>query len=70
MNFIDLSETASTSLSYISKVFDDTLPILIIVFGLIIGFFIIGKIVEIVRGFSEREIPEGESESDDGEIDF
>jgi hypothetical protein len=70
MNFIDLSETASTSLSYISKVFDDTLPILIIVFGLIIGFFIIGKIIEIVRGFSEGKISEGESESNEGEIDF
>jgi flagellar biosynthesis/type III secretory pathway M-ring protein FliF/YscJ len=59
MNFLDLSNVASSSLSYISQVFDDVKPILIIVFGLIVGFFIIEKLIELIEEFTEKkETPE------------
>jgi hypothetical protein len=59
MNFLDFSNVASSSLSYISQVFDDIKPILIIVFGLIVGFFIIEKLIELVKEFIEKkEMPE------------
>jgi polyhydroxyalkanoate synthesis regulator phasin len=61
MNFLDLSDVSTSSLSYISQVFDDVKPILIIVFGLIVGFFIIEKLIELVEEFIEKkEIPEEE----------
>ena len=61
MNFLDLSDVASSSLSYISQVFNDVKPILIIVFGLIVGFFVIEKLIELVEEFTEKkEIPEEE----------
>jgi len=64
MNFLDLSNVASSSLSYISQVFDDIKPILIVVFGLIVGFFIIEKLIELVEEFTEKkEIPEEEKEA-------
>ena len=66
MNFIDLSQVASSSLSYIGQVFNDTLPILKIIFGLIIGFFIIEKIIEIMKGgFTKKEILESEGEEEE-----
>jgi divalent metal cation (Fe/Co/Zn/Cd) transporter len=59
MNFLDLSDVSTSSLSYISKVFDDVKPVLIIVFGLIVGFFIIEKLIELVEEFTEKkEMPE------------
>ena len=59
MNFVDLSGIASSSLPYISQVFEDVKPILIVVFGLIVGFFLIEKLIELIGEFTERkEIPE------------
>lgn len=49
---------ASTT-AYIGMVFDDLFPLIAVVLGLIIGFFIVGKVVSVIRG---REIEEPEEE--------
>jgi hypothetical protein len=68
MDFIELSNVATTSLSYISPIWDSLKPILLPIFGLYLGFTLLDVLLDLASEFLERKRAEAEAEKKEGVI--
>jgi hypothetical protein len=62
MDFLELGNVATSSLSYISPLWDALKPILLPVFGLYLGFTLLDLLLDLVAEFLERRRLEEEAE--------
>jgi hypothetical protein len=62
MDFLELGNVATSSLSYISPIWDALKPILLPVFGLYLGFTLLDLLLDLASEFLERKRAEAEAE--------
>jgi hypothetical protein len=62
MDFIELGNVATSSLSYISPIWNALKPILLPVFGLYLGFTLLDLLFDLASEFLERKRAEAEAE--------
>jgi hypothetical protein len=62
MDFLELGNVATSSLSYISPIWDALKPILLPVFGLYLGFTLLDLLFDLASEFLERKRAEAEAE--------
>jgi hypothetical protein len=62
MDFLELGNVATSSLSYISPLWDALKPILLPVFGLYLGFTLLDLLLDLASEFLERKRAEAEAE--------
>jgi hypothetical protein len=60
MDFLELGNVATSSLSYISPLWDALKPILLPVFGLYLGFTLLDLLFDLASEFLERKRAEAE----------
>jgi hypothetical protein len=60
MDFIELENVATSSLSYISSIWDALKPILLPIFGLYLGFTLLDLLLDLASEFLERKRAEAE----------
>jgi hypothetical protein len=68
MDFIELGNVATSSLSYISPIWDALKPILLPVFGLYLGFTLLDLLFDLASEFLERKRAEAEVEKKEIEV--
>jgi hypothetical protein len=68
MDFLELGNVATTSLSYISPLWDALKPILLPVFGLYLGFTLLDILLDLASEFLERKRAEAEKEEEVMEV--
>jgi hypothetical protein len=68
MDFLELGNVATTSLSYISPLWDALKPILLPVFGLYLGFTLLDILLDLVAEFLERKRAEAEEKEEVVEV--
>jgi hypothetical protein len=68
MDFLELGNVATTSLSYISPLWDALKPILLPVFGLYLGFTLLDILLDLASEFLERKRAEAEEKEEVVEV--
>jgi hypothetical protein len=68
MDFLELGNVASSSLSYISPIWDALKPILLPVFGLYLGFTLLDILLDLASEFLERKRAEAEEKEEIVEV--
>jgi hypothetical protein len=68
MDFLELGNVATSSLSYISPLWDALKPILLPVFGLYLGFTLLDLLLDLASEFLERKRAEAEKEEEVMEV--
>jgi hypothetical protein len=68
MDFLELGNVASSSLSYISPIWDALKPILLPVFGLYLGFTLLDLLLDLASEFLERKRVEAEKKAEVVEV--
>jgi hypothetical protein len=68
MDFLELGNVATSSLSYISPLWDALKPILLPVFGLYLGFTLLDLLLDLASEFLERKRVEAEKKAEVVEV--
>jgi hypothetical protein len=68
MDFLELGNVATSSLSYISPLWDALKPILLPVFGLYLGFTLLDLLLDLASEFLERKRAEAEEKEEVVEV--
>jgi hypothetical protein len=68
MDFLELGNVATSSLSYISPIWDALKPILLPVFGLYLGFTLLDLLLDLASEFLERKRAEAEKKAEVVEV--
>jgi hypothetical protein len=68
MDFLELGNVATSSLSYISPLWDALKPILLPVFGLYLGFTLLDILLDLASEFLERKRAEAEEKEEVVEV--
>jgi hypothetical protein len=68
MDFLELGNVATSSLSYISPLWDALKPILLPVFGLYLGFTLLDLLLDLASEFLERKRAEAEKKEEVVEV--
>ncbi len=63
----DLTKLATGALSYVSPVFNFFKPLLFIILGLFLGYFILETIIDIMTGVKDRELKNKNDEEEEEE---
>jgi hypothetical protein len=68
MDFLELGNVATSSLSYISPLWNALKPILLPVFGLYLGFTLLDLLLDLASEFLERKRAEAEKKAEVVEV--
>jgi hypothetical protein len=68
MDFLELGDVATSSLSYISPLWNALKPILLPVFGLYLGFTLLDLLLDLASEFLERKRVEAEKKAEVVEV--